>query len=293
MANLGHLKIKNAPKAFAQYAERHNELVGLIESLEGQLGIDIQIAHTPKQKIKMPPGVAQPRARPRGKILVSAVPTGLDGYLTASGATGGGNANIGGTIQAVGVNGQLYDVLQPSSPNAVTNYPVLLGTVTGTKVVTIANAGIIVQDTANPRRVEIGAFSGFGQGSVRVFNTNTHYVAIEAGNVTTANGSAQVDIGNGSVQSTDGSGASGRLQTKRLTMTNSAATSLTSAESYASTSGSNTAIVSGETGLYLANAGFSLTLPFGGITHDMTIKTISVCVNGNAMSMLVLASDPF
>jgi hypothetical protein len=99
MANLSHLRIHNSPKAFAEFAERHNELVGLIESLQGALGVDIQIAHSPKQKVKMPPGVANPKARPRGKILVSVVPTALDGSVNGGASSTG--TNYGPNIAAL------------------------------------------------------------------------------------------------------------------------------------------------------------------------------------------------
>ena len=159
MANLEHLKIKNAPAAFADFAERHNELVGLIASLEGSLGIDIQIAHSPKAKVKMPPGVVSPKARPRGKILVSVVPTALDGSV--SGGGGSSNANVGGTTQAVGVDGKLYDVLQPHGAGNATNYPTALGTRgTGTQAIDISGGTVIASNGA--KSAFISAIDGFG-----------------------------------------------------------------------------------------------------------------------------------
>jgi hypothetical protein len=200
MANLNHLKIHNAPKAFTAFAERHNELVGLIESLEGALGIDIQIAHSPKQKVKMPPGVANPKARPRGKILVATVPTALDGFV------GGGGAAAGGNARAVGPLGLLIDVLQPASPSNANSYPEYLKTQSAT--------------------------------------TNTRIAVMDGDLIQSSNAAKSAFI-----SATDGFGVS---------------------------NGSNV-------------VGFRMV----DITRDMFIKTMSICVNGNTKSILVLASDPF
>lgn len=91
MANLGGLKIASAPAAFAEIARKHNELVELIENIEGSLGIDIQITHSPAPKRKTELG--KPKEKPRGKIKVSINPTGAAGL-------GGGSSLLSYTFTA-------------------------------------------------------------------------------------------------------------------------------------------------------------------------------------------------
>lgn len=187
MANLNHLVVHNAPKAFAQLAEAHNELVRLIATMEGALGIDIQVAHSPRSQVSMPPGVAKPKSKPRGKIMVSGVPTAWDGFVNggSSSGGGGGNSNVGATIQAVGIAGFLYDVLQPVSPNSATNYPNIL----------------IAQNIVTPALVT----SMTGQGIVAVGPGTVALLDVVAGNVIVTNGSNQVEMRTDQFTGTNGS----------------------------------------------------------------------------------------
>lgn len=102
------LKISNAPAAFAEFAAKHNALVELIGLMRGVGGINVHST--------------------RGGLVLSGNPTGMSGAGQSLGVTsgGGGGGNVGNTTQAVGVNGLLYDVLQPVSPSNATNYPNLL-----------------------------------------------------------------------------------------------------------------------------------------------------------------------
>lgn len=88
MAKLDHLKVKNCPKAFEQFAEQHNQLVDLIATLEGAWGIDVQIAHTPKDKISTSPNGKGVKSKPRGKILISGLSQALS-QLPGSGSSSG------------------------------------------------------------------------------------------------------------------------------------------------------------------------------------------------------------
>ena len=53
-ANLSHLKIANAPAAFEEWANKHNQLVSLIESIEAAFGIDIKIIANPPKMLHVP-----------------------------------------------------------------------------------------------------------------------------------------------------------------------------------------------------------------------------------------------
>jgi hypothetical protein len=69
MGKLEHLKIHNAPKAFAEFAEKHNDLISLVEGMEGALGIDVHVAHTPRKKLKIGTGAGVYKP-PQGKIMI-------------------------------------------------------------------------------------------------------------------------------------------------------------------------------------------------------------------------------
>ena len=112
MPNLAGLKIHSAPLALKHFAEQHNALVDLISSMEGALGLDVQITHRPKplahaksrQKSKVKDNV-------RGKILLTLNPTALQGVQQP--ASGGGTTSelhfndgatkidVDGTVQGI------------------------------------------------------------------------------------------------------------------------------------------------------------------------------------------------
>lgn len=147
MANLNHLKVENAPAAFAEFAAKHNELVSLIESLEAATGIDIKIIHSPMKKLSVN-GTPTKKTFPKGKIRIglSAMAAASQVAVSTTGTPGGGggSGNVGGTTQAVGSTGLLLDVLQPTSPNTPANYPTLLRTNNSGNIVSMDVTGLTV-----------------------------------------------------------------------------------------------------------------------------------------------------
>jgi hypothetical protein len=170
MPDLSHLKIKKAPKALASFAAEHNALVDLIASIEGQLGINVNVASSPRKRISFPVGMKAPKQQPRGKILITGNPTALFAYGAGGSSNGTGEVHLN-------ANGYQVDV-----------------------------------DTSN---------------YVRVTNS-TQYVGLDPVN-----------------------------------------------------------------GLAVVRGGNSVTIPFAGITRNITLKEIDVCSNGAAKKMIIVASDPY
>lgn len=122
---LEEFKVQNAPAALQELVQKHNALVELIGMIRGVNGIYTHVS--------------------RGGIVLSANPTGLSGTGQSSGT--GASGNVGGTIQAVGTNGTLFDVVEPVSPNVPAGFPTRLRTtnanstnysqMTGTEIVCI------------------------------------------------------------------------------------------------------------------------------------------------------------
>ncbi len=216
MANLEHLKIKNAPKAFEEFAEKINSLVELLEGMEGALGVDVQVAHSPRVKVPVG-GKSGTKKQPRGKILVSGLVQQMSQQVDAQGAGGSG----GGTAsKAVGANGLLIDVVLSSSANAA-GYPTqLIVGDTGSEYTQIDPRTLTIIGASNSIQFDAGISSSFARFNGVPVTINSADFVVDAG-----------------------------AATLEITQTN--------------------------------------------ITHSMSIKTIDVCVNGNAMQMLVLASEPF
>ena len=82
MANLSSLKIRKIARAFADVKAKHNALVGLIESLEGSLGVDIQVSYTPPKRHTK----TTSRDQPRGKIRVGLKPNAVPSVPSAASA---------------------------------------------------------------------------------------------------------------------------------------------------------------------------------------------------------------
>lgn len=59
------------------------------------------------------------------------------------------------------------------------------------------------------------------------------------------------------------------------------------------TDGGDNTITIGAGDIVISGASGSLDISFGDITHDMSIKTISVCDSGVTKSMDLIASDPY
>ena len=126
MANLNHLKIGASPAAFAPFAAKHNALVDLIASLEGSLGLDVQIASSPPPlKVGSKGGVPNGGNWPKGKIKLSFNPTAVAGGV-GGGAGGGGSVGPNGTVQVVGINGLLVPAVEANA-NYTGLYPTVLG----------------------------------------------------------------------------------------------------------------------------------------------------------------------
>ena len=74
MPDLSHLRIGKVPSAFAEMAEKHNELVQLIASIEAASGINIKIVSSPEKKLKVPGTSGTISKKPRGRIRIGIQP---------------------------------------------------------------------------------------------------------------------------------------------------------------------------------------------------------------------------
>ena len=76
---LAVLKMGRVPKNLAPFRDRFNSLVGVIESIEGNLGIDVKIVPppTPKPKVAGKQGEPKPSSLPQGKIKITSVPAAI------------------------------------------------------------------------------------------------------------------------------------------------------------------------------------------------------------------------
>lgn len=118
-ANLSHLKIGRVPAAFEEWAQKHNMLVALVESIEAAYGIDIKIIANPPKMLRVPGTPGANSKQPQGRIRVALKP----GIIPGAGTGGGG----GGTTQAVSIDGTLVNVATAFGVNTnTTNYPLAL-----------------------------------------------------------------------------------------------------------------------------------------------------------------------
>jgi len=83
MPDLSHLKIGKVPSAFAEMAEKHNELVQLIASIEAASGINIKMVSSPEKKLKVPGTTTTISKKPRGRIRIGIQPAQNGQELTA------------------------------------------------------------------------------------------------------------------------------------------------------------------------------------------------------------------
>jgi hypothetical protein len=74
MPDLSHLRIGKVPSAFAEMAEKHNELVQLIASIEAAAGINIKMVSSPEKKLKVPGTSNTISKKPRGRIRIGIQP---------------------------------------------------------------------------------------------------------------------------------------------------------------------------------------------------------------------------
>jgi hypothetical protein len=83
MPDLSHLRIGKVPSAFAEMAEKHNELVQLIASIEAASGINIKMISSPEKKLKVPGTSGTISKKPRGRIRIGIQPAQNGQGLTA------------------------------------------------------------------------------------------------------------------------------------------------------------------------------------------------------------------
>lgn len=229
MPDLSHLKISKIPAAFAEVAEKHNELVQLIASIEAATGIDIKMVSSPPKKLKVPGTASFISKQPRGRIRIGLRPR----------ETGGGTLP---EMTEIHFNyfGQLkFDV-------DYTN-------------------GVLLTDNS-------AAITRYAQ-----LTPNARFKAYDsAGNY--------VRIGYDGIGASLNDGTNDAL----FTMTASAMTLFNnSTNDYVSLG------FDGSVEVYNNSNNKSLFINVASITHDMSIKTINVCNNGNSGSMLIIASNSF
>ena len=104
MPDLNHLKVDSMPAAFADLGRKHNELVELIASIQGERGVDVKIAHSAAKGLSVPGTSGFVSKIPRGKIMIS---------------VGGGAPT--GSAQCIAYDGTIVSVVAAFSNT--TNYP--------------------------------------------------------------------------------------------------------------------------------------------------------------------------
>ena len=121
-ANLSHLKIGRVPEAFSEWAQKHNQLVSLIESIEAAYGLDIKIIANPPKMLHVPKTPGANSKQTQGRIRIGLKPGIIPG-------AGGGGGSSSGTTQAVSIDGTLVNVMAATGVNTnTTNYPTRLKT---------------------------------------------------------------------------------------------------------------------------------------------------------------------
>jgi hypothetical protein len=237
MPDLSHLRIGKVPSAFAEMAEKHNELVQLIASIEAASGINIKMVSSPEKKLKVPGTSGTISKKPRGRIRIGIQPAqngqGLTAQLNELHFRYYNNSNT--LIRAYDVdntNGAVWTDV----PNAIN--------------VGIANNGAMFSyDTAyNNQMIKPNGYTG------HMYNPST---AIETSYVLDETGLLLYDT-----QNFDFFKVERKSNTTQVQLFN-----ITNAK--------------------------TMMLDAKNVIQDMGIKTISVCVDGNTKSMLIIASEPF
>lgn len=208
MPDLSHLTIGKVPSAFSEFAEKHNELVALIGSIEAASGINIKMVSSPAKKLKVPGTSTIFSKKPRGRIRIgiqSAQPTGLSAQ-TAS-----------------------YPIIQKN------------GTTVGQQpTLNFLGNSVRITNNSNANAVEINVVPYDLH-----CNNNVTFIDIDTAGFKYNSNGVTVSINDSSVRVLNGSTSK------------------------------------------------QFIIQPGSITQNMSIQTINVCVDGNAMSMLILASEPF
>jgi hypothetical protein len=241
MPDLSHLKIGRVPSAFSEIAQKHNELVSLIASLESAFGIDIKMVSTPEKKIKIPGTDTTISKKPRGRIRIGLKPfqngqnltpqlneLHFKYYLDQSDP----NSTLLRTYDVDNTNGTVWTDV----PNAIN--------------VGIANNGAIFSyDTPYVNQmITPNGYTG------HMYNPAT---SIETSYVLDETGLLLMDTA--------------KFDFFKVNRTNSTT----------------------QVQLFNITNSKTMTLDAKNVTQDMGIKTISVCVDGNTKSMLIIASEPF
>jgi len=237
MPDLSHLRIGKVPSAFAEMAEKHNELVQLIASIEAASGINIKMVSSPEKKLKVPGTTTTISKKPRGRIRIGIQPAqngqGLTAQLNELHFRYYNSSNT--LIRAYDVdntNGAVWTDV----PNAIN--------------VGIANNGAMFSyDTAyNNQMIKPNGYTG------HMYNP---FTSIETSYVLDETGLLLMDTA--------------RFDFFKINRTNATT----------------------QVQLFNITNSKTMTLDAKNVTQDMGIKTISVCVDGNTKSMLIIASEPF
>lgn len=181
MPDLSHLTIGKVPSAFAEFAEKHNELVALIGSIEAATGINIKMVSSPAKKLKVPGTSTIFSKKPRGRIRIgiqSAQPTGLSAQ-TASSPIIQKNGTTVGQQPTLNFLGNSVRITNNSNANAVEI------NVVPYELHCNNNVTFIDIDTAGFKYNSNGVTVSIDDSSLRVLNgTTSKQFIIQPGNIT-------------------------------------------------------------------------------------------------------------
>ena len=181
MPDLSHLTIGKVPSAFAEFAEKHNELVALIGSIEAATGINIKMVSSPAKKLKVPGTSTIFSKKPRGRIRIgiqSAQPTGLSAQ-TASSPIIQKNGTTVGQQPTLNFLGNSVTITNNSNSNAVEI------NVVPYELHCNNNVTFIDIDTAGFKYNSNGVTVSIDDSSLRVLNgTTSKQFIIQPGNIT-------------------------------------------------------------------------------------------------------------
>jgi len=225
MPDLSHLRIGKVPSAFAEMAEKHNELVQLIASIEAASGINIKMISSPEKKLKVPGTSSTISKKPRGRIRIGIQPAqngqGLTAQLNELHFRYYNNSNtliraydVDNTNGAVwtdvpnainvGIanNGAIFSydtpyVNQMITPNGYTGHMYNPSTSIETSYV-LDETGLLLLDTANNDFFKVVRTSSTTQ--IQLFNiTGSRLLNIDAKNVTRNMGIKTINVCSGNV----------------------------------------------------------------------------------------------
>jgi hypothetical protein len=225
MPDLSHLRIGKVPSAFAEMAEKHNELVQLIASIEAASGINIKMVSSPEKKLKVPGTSTTISRKPRGRIRIGIQPAANGQNLTTQlnelhfryynnsntliraydvdNTNGAVWTDVPNAIN-VGIanNGAIFSydtpyVNQMITPNGYTGHMYNPSTSIETSYV-LDETGLLLLDTANNDFFKVVRTSSTTQ--IQLFNiTGSRLLNIDAKNVTRNMGIKTINVCSGNV----------------------------------------------------------------------------------------------